>query len=94
MSNYFGTDGIRGKANEEYFVVIGWSILAHFIVDWLRGQPTSSIIFPDVIRVWQHHDRAYIGWSFAAVGANVRYWGLFPRRLFHTVVVNKADLGM
>ena len=48
MSNYFGTDGIRGKANEGILRGDRLHHLAHSIVDWLMTRNDSQ----PVIYIW------------------------------------------
>ena len=97
MSNYFGTDGIRGKANEGILRGDQLVMLAHSIVDWLRSQNISQplIYIGRDTRISGTMIEHTLAGAFAAVGANVQLLGIVPTpAVSHAVVVNKADLGI
>ena len=97
MSNYFGTDGIRGKANEGILRGDRLLLLAHSIVDWLISRNISQpliYIGRDTRRSGTMMEYTLAG-AFAAAGADVKLLGVVPTpAVSHAVVVNKADLGV
>lgn len=97
MSNYFGTDGIRGEANEGILRVDRLLILADSIVDWLMTRNDSQPVIyigrdTRVSGVMMEH---ILSGAFAAVGAHVQLMGVVPTpAVSHAVLFNKADLGI
>ncbi len=97
MSKYFGTDGIRGKANEGILRGDRLVLLAHSIVDWLISQNISQplIYIGRDTRISGTMMEHTLAGAFAAAGANVQLLGIVPTpAVSHAVVVNKADLGI
>ena len=97
MSNYFGTDGIRGKANEGILRVDRLVLLAHSIVNWLISRNTfqPSIYIGRDTRISGTMMEHTLAGAFAAAGANVQLLGIVPTpAVSHAVVTNKADLGI
>ncbi|MFL2876312.1 MAG: phosphoglucosamine mutase [Pontiellaceae bacterium] len=97
MSKYFGTDGIRGKANEGILRGDRLVWLAHSIVDWLISRNISQplIYIGRDTRISGTMMEYTLAGAFAAAGANVQLLGIVPTpAVSHAVVVNKADLGI
>ncbi len=97
MSNYFGTDGIRGNANEGILRSDQLVVLAHSIADWLMSQNVARPLIylgrdPRISGSMMEHTLAG---AFAATGAHVRLMGVVPTpAVSHAVVKNRADLGV
>ncbi len=97
MSNYFGTDGIRGKANMGILRGDQLVLLAHSIVDWLMDRNCSQpvIYVGRDTRISGTMMEHTLAGAFTALGAHVRLMGVVPTpAISHAVSINKADLGI
>jgi phosphoglucosamine mutase len=97
MSNYFGTDGIRGNANEGVLRADQLVVLAHSIADWLTSQSGDQplIYVGRDTRISGSMMEHTLAGAFAATGAHVRLMGIVPTpAVSHAVVKHHADLGI